>query len=149
MARKVGLEPTSTGSEPAVLPLDYFRIFWRAISELNRAFEVCNLVHSLSVNDSYLIKMTVKSKSNSFTNIIINVFKLSSLKSFTIRFPLNLMPLFKVYSFSFLHRNPPFLFWRMEWDSNPHTLSRSQFSRLVDCQLSLSIQLIDRLYHIF
>ena len=148
MARKVGLEPTSTGSEPAVLPLDYFRIFWRAISESNRAFEVCNLVHSLSVNDSYLIKMTVKSKSNRFTNIIIiDIFKLSSVKSFTIRFPFHLMSLFKVYLF--FHGNHLFLFWRMEWDSNPHTLSRSQFSRLVDYQLSLSIQLINRLYHIF
>lgn len=104
LARKVGLEPTSTGSEPVILPLDYFRIFWRAISESNRAFEVCNLAHSLSVNDSYLIKMTVKSKSNSFTNIIINVFKLSSIKPFSIRFPLNLMSFFKVYSVSFLHR---------------------------------------------
>ena len=111
MARKVGLEPTSTGSEPAVLPLDYFRIFWRAISESNRAFEVCNLLHSLSVNDSYLIKMTVKSKSNRFTNIIIiDIFKLSSIKPFSIRFPLNLMPFFKVYSVSFLHRTHLFYF---------------------------------------
>ena len=101
LARKVGLEPTSTGSEPAVLPLDYFRIFWRAISESNRAFEVCNLTHSLSVNGSNLIKITVKPKFNYFTNIIINVFKLSSIKSFPIRFPFNFMSFFKVYSVSF------------------------------------------------
>lgn len=147
MARKVGLEPTSTGSEPAVLPLDYFRIFWRAISESNRAFEVCNLVHSLSVNGSYLIKMTVKSKSNRFTNIIIiDIFKLSSIKPFSIRFPLNLMSLFKVYLF--FHGNHLSILADGVRLELTHAFT-SQFSRLVDYQLSLSIQLINILYHIF
>lgn len=90
--------------------------YWRAISESNRAVEVCNLAHSLSVNGSYLIEITVKPKFNYFTNIIINVFKFSSIKSFPIRFPFNLMPFFKVYSVSFLHRTH--LFYFGGWSGN-------------------------------